>query len=159
MSYPLLGIGDRVSRLTYMDDGTWAREGDSCLVNSPKRHGIVVRINIETESLLLLEPLARKRYRELLYVVQWDGEHGMHSYFRHGVELEEVVEQKKGKLMVASTHGIECIEAYEDCIERIAEWDTSFFTEPYTANISTDVRYFRNMAREVLNKHKAQRKR
>lgn len=36
-------VGDRVVRLVYLDDGTWAREGDSCLPHSPKYHGVVVK--------------------------------------------------------------------------------------------------------------------
>jgi hypothetical protein len=33
--------GDRVTRLVFMDDGTWDRKGDDCLSKSPLRHGVV----------------------------------------------------------------------------------------------------------------------
>lgn len=35
--------GDRVTRMTVMDDGTWDRLGDKCLAKSPLRHGTVVK--------------------------------------------------------------------------------------------------------------------
>lgn len=35
--------GDRVTRLAYLDDGTWSRDGDECLAYSPHRIGTVVR--------------------------------------------------------------------------------------------------------------------
>lgn len=33
--------GDRVERLTVLDDGTWARKGDACLAGSTTRVGTV----------------------------------------------------------------------------------------------------------------------
>lgn len=36
-------IGNRVTRIVFLDDGTWRREGDKCLKHSPLRHGTVVR--------------------------------------------------------------------------------------------------------------------
>ena len=65
-------IGNRVTRKTYSDDGTWAREGDDCLADSPLRHGIVI---------------ARSTERDDELSVRWDD--GMVSrYLDHGVDAE-----------------------------------------------------------------------
>jgi len=39
--------GDRVTRMAFMDDGTWRREGDKCLPRSPLRRGIVTHRSTE----------------------------------------------------------------------------------------------------------------
>ena len=34
-------LGDRVTREIYLDDGTWAREGDACFPG-PLKHGVII---------------------------------------------------------------------------------------------------------------------
>lgn len=43
-------VGDRVSRPLYLDDGTWARDGDQCLSHSPLRKGFVASIRTVTSA-------------------------------------------------------------------------------------------------------------
>lgn len=37
-------VGDRASRQVFLDDGTWARNGDKCLSYSPRRFGTIVAV-------------------------------------------------------------------------------------------------------------------
>jgi hypothetical protein len=39
--------GDRVTRMVFFDDGTWEREGDKCLSQSPLRRGVVTHRSVE----------------------------------------------------------------------------------------------------------------
>lgn len=65
--------GERVTRKTFMDDGTWLDKGDACLANSPLKHGVVVRRLPELHDGLVL--------------VKWDdGSEG--KYLDHGVNPE-----------------------------------------------------------------------
>ena len=67
-------VGDRVTRPVFMDDGTWAREGDKCLSRSPLLHGTVVEV--------FLEP----HYKPHVCVrVRWDETFEELIYFEHGV--------------------------------------------------------------------------
>ncbi len=57
-------VGDRVYRLTFMDDGTWAREGDRCLDRSPKKFGTVISRsqNRDDEVEVLFDDGMRRRF-------------------------------------------------------------------------------------------------
>lgn len=68
------GIGDRVTRERYMDDGTWARLGDKCLKNSPLMHGVVMR---------------RDPRRQDGVWVRWDFDGSMSMYLDHGLDAEK----------------------------------------------------------------------
>jgi len=77
-------VGDRVSREVYMDDGTWAREGDQCLPRSPLRFGTIISVEVE----------GYWRYSDnrgwsniLMYRVAWDDGHRSGRYFEHGVTV------------------------------------------------------------------------
>ena len=61
--------GDRVTRKQFFDDGTWHREGDACLKNSPLRHGAIVGVRSE-------------------YEVLWD-DGNRQAYLEHGIQREE----------------------------------------------------------------------
>lgn len=68
--------GDRVSREVYMDDGTWRREGDSCLPG-PLKEGIVINTWRESPTSFPFDD----RFR-----VRWDeGSEGV--YLQHGLTL------------------------------------------------------------------------
>lgn len=58
--------GVRVNREIFLDDGTWARKGDSCLAKSPLKHGTALRCEGQ------------------LVVVRWDDGQEQ-SYFPHGI--------------------------------------------------------------------------
>ncbi len=71
-------IGDRVERELFMDDGTWDRQGDSCLRRSPMRTGVVDEIEID-----------RPGYcgpNDVVHVLWDDGSSGI--YFEHGLRSE-----------------------------------------------------------------------
>ena len=78
-SLDLVGVGDRVSRATRLDDGTWARLGDKCLERSPRAHGEVREIKLDPDS----------RYPDILYGVKFDGTESLVWYFRAGIDLEK----------------------------------------------------------------------
>lgn len=62
-------IGDGVTRQKYRDDGTWAKQGDFCLVNSPLRNGTIAMITSGIPT---------------YYMVDWnDGTSG--NYLTHGI--------------------------------------------------------------------------
>ena len=63
-------LGARVTRRVFMDDGTWMREGDSCLDHSPLRHGLVI-----------------KQTRDEI-IVRWDDGGKEEKFLPHGVDLE-----------------------------------------------------------------------
>ena len=65
--------GDRVTRQVYADDGTWCREGDACLSDSPLYHGVVVR---------------RSGNRDDEVVVVYDGAKTERYFLDHGLEAE-----------------------------------------------------------------------
>lgn len=68
--------GDRVTRPIFMDDGTWVREGDTCLQRSPRRHGTVVDHYLNGHC-------------EPVFMVEWDDARGItFDYFWHGLERE-----------------------------------------------------------------------
>jgi hypothetical protein len=76
MTYqPKWKIGDRVTRLQFMDDGTWDRLGDKCLPESPLKHGTVVN------------NVVRGASRNCIEVLFDDGTKG--KYLEHGVEREQ----------------------------------------------------------------------
>lgn len=61
-------IRDKVYREVYMDDGTWNKEGDKCLPNSPLKYGRIIGY----------EPSLK------LYEVIWEnGKTG--KYYLHGI--------------------------------------------------------------------------
>ena len=64
--------GDRVTRVVFLDDGTWRREGDKCLSRSPLRHGTVVRRSTSRN--------------DEVFVLFDDGE--TLSYLDHGLDAE-----------------------------------------------------------------------
>ena len=64
--------GDRVVRHVFLDDGTWRREGDTCLKESPLKHGMVY---------------GRGPLRDDEVFVVWDdGTQG--AYLNHGLREE-----------------------------------------------------------------------
>lgn len=65
--------GDRVTRQIFMDDGTWQKEGDKCLENSPLKHGIV---------------WMRTDRREDEVIVLWDDE-STGYYLDHGLQKDD----------------------------------------------------------------------
>ena len=77
-------VGDRVTFPLFLDDGTWAREGDSCLERSPLRHGVVTRV----EEVPAQFPYASTFY----YHVLWDDSSGQPwpRYFAHALTREQV---------------------------------------------------------------------
>lgn len=62
-------VGDRVTRQAFMDDGTWAKEGDPCLARSPLRRGQIIGWSAGT------------------FRVRWDDGEVLH-YFPHGIDPE-----------------------------------------------------------------------
>ncbi len=79
-------IGDRVTRLVYMDDHTWVKKGDSCLKFSPLYHGTVTNVQMTNEVLVL-----------------WDG--GLEkTYLNHGVSKEVNHLSNKELLEFAEKH-------------------------------------------------------
>lgn len=71
-------IGDRVSRLLFMDDGTWWKHGDTCLKYSPTRYGNIIKIYQKKSCIDGL------KWTNNMIDVQWDdGE--TKSYLDHGV--------------------------------------------------------------------------
>lgn len=66
--------GDRVTRLAFMDDGTWAREGDSCLSRSPRRPGVVVKRDTVRS--------------DAVYVQFDDAPIGVRMFLDHGLQAE-----------------------------------------------------------------------
>ena len=69
-------VGARVTRLLYLDDGTWARAGDACLPG-PLRHGVVLSVGPPGELGLPL------------HVVQWDDGAIGGGYFWSGLDSEQ----------------------------------------------------------------------
>lgn len=65
--------GDRVVRQVFMDDGTWSREGDSCLARSPLRAGVVVE---------------RDKLRPAVYVKFDDAPAEVRLFLDHGLRAE-----------------------------------------------------------------------
>lgn len=63
-------VGQRVSRLVYMDDGTWDKLGDRCLQNSPSKFGTVIE---------------RDSYRLDACWVRWDNTTELKQYLDHGL--------------------------------------------------------------------------
>jgi hypothetical protein len=79
-------IGDRVTRPQYLDDGTWAQQGDACLADSPRRHGTVTKVYAEPRhrcGALWLGP-----YPEL-YQVLWDDGPEKGGYLPHGLDQKD----------------------------------------------------------------------
>ena len=78
-------VGDRVTRSLFLDDGTWARLGDSCLPG-PMLHGKVTKVYSKPA----------KRYGEYtvlgpypeLYGVWWDTGRYKQGYLPHGLDPE-----------------------------------------------------------------------
>lgn len=68
----LWNAGDRVTREWFLDDGTWAKEGDSCLPNSPLMHGVIAFVDGHS------------------VWVRWDHETGGTRYLNHGISKEVV---------------------------------------------------------------------
>ena len=69
-------IGDRVTRPSALDDGTWARLGDTCLPDGPLLHGVVVA-------------KTRRSLFEFEYDVQWDGAPNVIcGFLSHGLDPE-----------------------------------------------------------------------
>jgi len=68
--------GDRVARQLFMEDGTWTREGDSCLPDSPITLGRVVNAEWLSGS--------------YFYTVHWDDFGVKHGYLDHGLTLIEI---------------------------------------------------------------------
>ncbi len=61
-------VGQKVYREVYLDDGTWNRKGDKCLVNSPLKYGTIKSYDTNHKT----------------YKVQWeDGKIG--DYYEHGI--------------------------------------------------------------------------
>lgn len=82
--------GSRVSRLAYMDDGTWVRHGDSCLAYSPRKFGTVIKVELENPWVLFAWPPSRKEHQCRVYTVKWDGKTpDQGTYYRHGLTSEE----------------------------------------------------------------------
>lgn len=67
-------IGDRVTREIYMDDGTWAREGDACLPG-PLKCGVITAKEWNHEM---------RRYE---FRVRWD-DGSMSCVLAHGIDRE-----------------------------------------------------------------------
>lgn len=66
-------VGDRVTRMLFMDDGTWHKNGDECLKHSPLKHGQVIITDANVS-------------RDAVIVRFDDGSVGM--YLDHGIERE-----------------------------------------------------------------------
>lgn len=66
----------RVSRQMFMDDGTWAREGDLCLSRSPLRYGTVVSFTPH-------------RLDDFAHTVRWDDGEIRTGYLTHGLQAVE----------------------------------------------------------------------
>jgi hypothetical protein len=71
---PKWKVGDRVTRLQYMDDGTWSRLGDKCLPESPLKHGTVI------------QSVTKNTSRDAVTVLFDDGTE--RTYLEHGIERE-----------------------------------------------------------------------
>lgn len=72
-------LGDRVTRELFLDDGTWYRKGDTCLKDSPLKHGSVIAIGISREDEI---------------IVRWDNGTAQ-ILLEHGVNREEKSEVAK----------------------------------------------------------------
>jgi hypothetical protein len=74
---PVWRVGDRVVRKWVMEDGTWFREGDSCLSNSALRHGVVSEVRWMPQE------------QHFVYDVKWD-DRDLFSlgYLGHGFAAE-----------------------------------------------------------------------
>lgn len=83
-------VGDKVKRLLYMDDGTWEREGDSCLDKSPYKYGVITKITKDFGSLW---------YRNL-HVKFEDGSKS--EYLPHGIERDDRECEVKGDIFKES---------------------------------------------------------
>ena len=71
-------LGDRVTRMLFLDDGTWNRFGDECLKYSPLRTGTVIKI---------FDKQSPYGGTDHLFKVKWDdGKIG--NYFQHGIDLQ-----------------------------------------------------------------------
>lgn len=93
-----LKVGDRVSREVFIDDGTWDREGDSCLPRSPLRYGRVVKV--APEGWYRGIGGAPSFYSHaLMYHVKWEDGGQPRRYFEHGVDLvaNETFEHESAK--------------------------------------------------------------
>ena len=73
MSIKHWNIGDRVTRMKFMDDGTWRYLGDSCLKRSPLRAGRVI---------------SRSTARDDEVFVLFDDTGEIRSYLDHGLDAE-----------------------------------------------------------------------
>ncbi len=62
METQTLKVGTRVIREVFLDDGTWHREGDSCLKRSPIRLGTIEKIYDEYYDVCWDDIGLRKRY-------------------------------------------------------------------------------------------------
>lgn len=71
-------IDQRVTRPLYMDDGTWQREGDSCLDRSPLRRGSIVRRYSRWGT-------RHGDYPEM-YEVRWDSGEIQDGFLPHGLD-------------------------------------------------------------------------
>lgn len=73
--------GDRVQRSIFIDDGTWMREGDSCLVRETNfRRGTVLGYENRISPYF--------GWTDRLVLVQWDDDGSVKGYFDHGVQYE-----------------------------------------------------------------------
>lgn len=72
-NWPRWKIGDRVTRKKYMDDGTWNKLGDSCLDESPLKHGTIIKSDAGIS-------------RDAVVVRFDDGSEG--TYLDHGLQSE-----------------------------------------------------------------------
>lgn len=81
-------LGDRVTREMFMDDGTWTREGDRCLGQSPLKHGEVVEITDEASRASCLGWVRPYEASRSLFGVLWDDQDQVEYFFRHGIQRE-----------------------------------------------------------------------
>lgn len=67
-------VGTRVTRPIFMDDGTWASLGDSCLKRSPLRRGIVRKVGFVNG--------------DYVHLVDWEDGKREDGYLYHGLDVE-----------------------------------------------------------------------
>ena len=73
--------GNRITRQIYLDDGTWQIKGDSCLSQSPLRHGEVLYVE----------------GREV--IVRFD-DGAIRKYLSHGIEEETGVNSRLSNISI-----------------------------------------------------------
>ncbi|SRR6266446_5093296 len=96
--FSVFEIGDRVTRLIFLDDGTWTREGDPCLARSPLKHGTVV--NVRKDVMCCRSEINPIDYpghtHEIVYDVIWDGDEPRFksSFLPLGIEKEVMLREE-----------------------------------------------------------------